>query len=450
MRKTHLFTRIFSPCGGLRGLFPLWGLGGFLLLWGFTASAQDTISFTWKGGVNKQFYFFMTGSATVNWGDGFTDTNKGTLNHTYADTNYYTVSINGYSENNVIASLLCSGSQLTSLCIKGTGGPYSVECSSNQLSSLDVSNAKLYYIYCYGNQLPLSDLYVASMRVNNTNNKRLGLQFLPIRQIVVEDTIDFSSQAIFGSINTDFVVYNDYMSGIQATINVDYTINNGIIVFKKAGNYWISMSNTAIRSHASYPAIVTAEFHVRDFNNDATLANLSISAGTLTPVFHSDTLEYTVEIEYEIKEINITAIQNDTNAIISGDTGLQQLNVGKNIFTIIVTAEDKVTKRDYIVAVERADTIIDNIIAITQEISGIKIYPNPASTHLIIEIAEQVRNDVWDIEIFDVVGRNVGTNLRVCPENNEIIIDISRLTKGVYFLKILIDKNHKIKKIIVN
>jgi len=41
-----------------------------------------------------------------------------------------------------------------------------------------------------------------------------------------------------------------------------------------------------------------------------------------------------------------------------------------------------------------------------------------------------------NIELFDIMGRNVGANLCIRPENDEIIINISDLAAGTYFLKI--------------
>ena len=481
------------------------------------AQAQDTITFVWKGGVNKQFSLASNSDKlfTIHWGDGSFETKTGdgwgqTISHAYADTNNYTVNIIGnsmdfwsfscaggqlsyldVSKSTALYGLGCSNNQLTSLDVsKNTALSNGLNCSNNQLTSLDVSknialqslgcsnnklnnldlskntalrfldcsnnqlnsldvrqNAALQELHCYNNQLPLSELYAASGKVTTTNNKRLGLQFLPIRQIVIEDTMDFSSQAIFGGINTDFVVYNNYMSGIQATINVDYTINNGIIAFKKAGNYWVSMSNTSIKSNSLYPAIVIAEFAVREKNTDASLINLAVSEGKLIPVFHSDTLLYRVDVLYIISEITITAISTDTNATISGDIGMQQLNVGTNIFTITVTAEDKTTKRYYTVIANREDDV------------------------KITEIANY-ELQITGYEIFDVMGRNLTASLRgtqyrsnpvfirhcgldpQSPAINEILNqvqnDVLALPAGIYIIRMQTNQGIITKKIVKN
>jgi len=394
------------------------------------AQTQDTITFTWRGGVNKSFAISVgwSGSGSgasviIDWGDGCVEANKQPI-HTYIDTNYYTVNVIVYSTTIIWHHFDCSSMQLSSL-----------NFSSGIFAPLfTVYNATL---YCNNNQLPLSDLYAVSGKVSTTNAK-LGPQFLQAQQVVVDDIVDYSSQVKFNTTNTVFVVEKDYVGGTQAVINVDYTINNGIIVFKKSGKYFVSMTNTAIKTDQNYPAIVYAEFNVRDFNTDASLSNLTISKGKLTPTFHSGTLNYAVNTPYSISEINITAIANDTNAKVSGDIGTQQLNVGVNIFTIRVTAEDKTTMQNYTITVNRADTIIDS--------TGIR------------EIIQE-KLIVSSIEIFDILGRKYVTRhcehseaiqnidgqwiaSGYCPRN-----DVMCLPSGIYIIKIHTDNGIITKKI---
>jgi photosystem II stability/assembly factor-like uncharacterized protein len=62
----------------------------------------------------------------------------------------------------------------------------------------------------------------------------------------------------------------------------------------------------------------------------------------------------------------------------------------------------------------------------------IRVYPNPTAGELRVT---SYKLQVENIEIYDVVGRNVGT-YGIRPENNEIVIDISNLQAGLYFLKV--------------
>ena len=406
----------------MKKLFIIFGLGVASIF--MTVQAQDTITFTWKGGGNKSFKF--TGDTyddyyIVDWGDGYVANGGGQSNHVYIDTNNYTVSVVG-----------CRGVNHTAW--------YLLDCSNKQVSSLNLNGCHvLQYLYCNTNQLPLSELYAASEKISITNNKRLGPQFLPMQQVAVDNIVDFSSQAIFDGINTVFVIEKDYIGGAKATLNIDYIINNGIIVFKKGGNYFVNMTNSAIKSEQNYPAIVYAEFDVRDLNTDATLSNLTVSKEKLTPTFHKDTVNYTVDVPYSATEINITAIASDTNATISG-TGIKSLNVGTNPFIITVTAEDKQTTQNYTIMVNRADTIIDS--------TGIE--------ELTINNERLI---IKSVEIFDIMGRKYVT--RHCgldpqsPTNNtwqeiaeQVRNDVSELPAGIYIMRMQTNQRIINKKII--
>jgi uncharacterized protein YjfI (DUF2170 family) len=77
------------------------------------------------------------------------------------------------------------------------------------------------------------------------------------------------------------------------------------------------------------------------------------------------------------------------------------------------------------------DVVVGNVgmEELKMENGELKIYPNPTSGQLIIDNGEL---KIENVAIYDVVGRTVGANLRVCPENT---IDVSHLAQGMYYLK---------------
>jgi predicted Fe-Mo cluster-binding NifX family protein len=87
-------------------------------------------------------------------------------------------------------------------------------------------------------------------------------------------------------------------------------------------------------------------------NGNASLNNLAVSIGILTPTFDPATIDYAVGLVYADENITITAAAAGENAIITGD-GVKSLNVGDNEFTIHVEAEDQVTTTDYTLTVYR-------------------------------------------------------------------------------------------------
>ena len=78
---------------------------------------------------------------------------------------------------------------------------------------------------------------------------------------------------------------------------------------------------------------------------------------------------------------------------------------------------------------------LDNPVPVlNKEIYELSVYPNPSSGELQI-VGYDLR--IGDLQIYDTHGRNVGANLRKCIKNEEMemIIDISHLPKGIYYLK---------------
>jgi UDP-3-O-acyl-N-acetylglucosamine deacetylase len=63
------------------------------------------------------------------------------------------------------------------------------------------------------------------------------------------------------------------------------------------------------------------------------------------------------------------------------------------------------------------------------------VYPNPTSGQLRISVpSEGGANTAEDIQVFDVVGRLLQS--KIVNLQSEIILDISHLASGLYYLKI--------------
>jgi uncharacterized membrane protein len=105
--------------------------------------------------------------------------------------------------------------------------------------------------------------------------------------------------------------------------------------------------------------------NVKSAKSDATLNNLTITAGTPTtifPIFTRGIFSYTTGVGYGVSSITVTLTVNESHAtatvngnpVTSGSpSGNISLNIGDNIITIIVTAENTTTKT-YNVTVTRA------------------------------------------------------------------------------------------------
>ena len=457
-----------------------------MLAFGMKGFAQDTIRFIWETEAMQNLFFIDATNGepfTVDWGDGNTKqvTGKGSnthieVSHEYAVAGNYSVMITTDNMDCRFEFLVCFFQQLTSIDARGSTALTDIACQGNIMTNIDVStctklrrlncsnnqlirldvcnNTDLINLYCYNNaltsldvstnlsldyldcrnnHLPLSDLYVASeiLESNNANidNRRLGSQTLLPKTVPLGIAL-FSDQSEFGGEYTKYEVKQD---GISANPS-DYTVIDGKITFHTLGVYSVTMSNDAIISSASYPAEVSVELTIREANTDASLLILTVSDRELTPVFNPTVYEYTVCLEDAVRSIYITAVPNDSNATVNGD-GQQQLGADTNLIIITVIAEDDTTTQEYKITVINGSNV--GIVGANGIRPEIRVYPNPATGQLTVECRDVI-NHVSTVEIYDVVGQSVGAGLKPAPTNakNEIVIDISHLAAGMYFLKI--------------
>lgn len=106
---------------------------------------------------------------------------------------------------------------------------------------------------------------------------------------------------------------------------------------------------------------VTIDTYVK--SSDANLANITVSSGSLSPSFGSQTTAYQVNVVNGVSTINVAGFVQDSkstlkinNISVSSGTSLNDipLAVGNNTITLVVTAEDGVTTKTYTLTVTRA------------------------------------------------------------------------------------------------
>ena len=89
-----------------------------------------------------------------------------------------------------------------------------------------------------------------------------------------------------------------------------------------------------------------------ELSGDVSLRDLSVSVGTLVPVFNSATTSYSMIVPNNVDSVTIFAVANDAMATVSGDMGQQFLVIGVNSFSIVVTAENG-AKETYTLTITR-------------------------------------------------------------------------------------------------
>ena len=180
-------------------------------------------------------------------------------------------------------------------------------------------------------------------------------------------------------------------------------------------------------------------------STDATLSNLTVSTGTLTPAFSSNVFDYVVNVDFVITSVTLSATPTDTNATVVGD-GLKTINLGNNIFTITVIAQDGVTELNYVVMVNCKVGIVE-----THNCASLQVYPNPTAGVLNL-IQERIANyelGIKSVDIYDVYGKIQKSESRKGEEEKgEVVMDVSELAAGVYFVRINTEQGVVIRKVV--
>ncbi|MDM5179578.1 cadherin-like beta sandwich domain-containing protein [Massilia sp. DJPM01] len=131
---------------------------------------------------------------------------------------------------------------------------------------------------------------------------------------------------------------------------------SGAIALNTGANLITVVVTAQDGSPRSYLITVT-----RNASSNADLAALTISAGTLNPVFSGATTSYTATVPNSTTSLTVTPTATSAIIMVNGVATASgsasaplALNVGNNVITIVVTAQDGVTTNTYTVNLTRA------------------------------------------------------------------------------------------------
>jgi len=321
-----------------------------------------------------------------------------------------------------------------------------ITCAYNNLSALDINltnNPAIWWIYCSHNHLPLSNLYALSELIENIWNKAFDLQTLGYRRILLGDTIDYSSQKEFGDMATNFYLLRGTNTwGAEPNSNYalpsDYTLEDGIFTFHRAGKYTLDMRNPAITQHPFWdPARVLVWIDVVDFVPVTWIKNVP------------ETIIAGIQVRLDDREVlpdNATYTTITWSIVDTGTTGAtltgSRLNTTAPGFVKVTAtikdglAFDEDYTQDFVIEVKALG--VDES---EQGLSKINIYPNPTTGKLIIESGDLL---ISKIEVLDIEGRVVSSHhLTYSPT-----IDISHLNSGAYFVRVTTEQGEIVKKVV--
>ncbi len=304
------------------------------------------------------------------------------------------------SQNTTLYRLICLDNNLTSLDVSQNTNIYWLLCGDNNLNSLDLSqNTNLEILTCGNNNLTTLDvsqnlgLYNFSCNGNNLNTLNMK-------------NINTSTMASFSAIsnpNLTCIQVDDVAAATAAWTDIDpqtsYSENcnpiavTSITVQGEAGANTISTLAGTLQMEAS----------VLPMNADDNTYTWSVIDGTGSATIDQSGL--------------LTAMTDGTVSITA------TANDGSGVFGTV----------EIIISNQSSNTIEQSIIY------NLSIYPNPTTAQIVVS----ANSTIEAITIMDIMGRRVKT---IISPNNAI--NVSDLSKGIYFLQIQIDENLLSKKMI--
>jgi len=96
---------------------------------------------------------------------------------------------------------------------------------------------------------------------------------------------------------------------------------------------------------------------------------------------------------------------------------------------------------------------LNNTSVCKKDLDNIKIYPNPTTGELTIELRQaQLPNGelrMNSVEVFDIYGRKLSSHHLIISSSNHLI-NISHLQAGLYFVKVITEQGEIVMKVIKN
>ena len=116
---------------------------------------------------------------------------------------------------------------------------------------------------------------------------------------------------------------------------------------------YADLSEISLSSNSKKINIITQAELEASYSKNNNLASLGVEGFTLTPEFNANTLEYSVTVPEDTKNVNITGTVQDKKASING-VGVHDVNQGNNKFLVTVKAENG-SEKTYIINVDVKD-----------------------------------------------------------------------------------------------
>ena len=204
------------------------------------------------------------------------------------------------------------------------------------------------------------------------------LSSLAISQVTLSPVFTVSTTVYTATVTSDIISISVTPVVFQANATIEIQFNNGGYTTENSGTasstYILIAGINTIQVKVTAQDGITTKIYTINItrlpSNIADLGSIYLSSGILTPVFSSNTLNYTDTVLYSVKTISfsprLSSTNNNTAASISmnfkgagfvntkaGVATRLTLDTGKNILVIKVIAEDGITTKLYNVTIIR-------------------------------------------------------------------------------------------------
>lgn len=346
--------------------------------------------------------------------------NNGILSPTFAANNTnYTATVDSNVSSITISATGAAGTTITGLGAKNLA--YGVNTFTIKVTAEDKKTTKSY-----------------TLKITRTDDRNSNSALKSL--IPSTGTLKFNATTLNYNVNIGAEVSSFTITGVAADskATVSYSPSNKINVNMgetKSINVVVTAENG---SKTTYKINIKRD---DNRNDDNTLKSLNVSN---TNIKFSSSTTYTATVEYNIKNINITAVANNSMAKVSG-IGAKNLTVGINTFNVVVTAENETTKT-YTITIVRKDangTSVElsnnnNLKKLT--INGENIDFDKNTLEYYIDLSNEAKEFDIDYDLEDskakvnIVGNHVNSDkikITVISENGEAKVYTINITESL-------------------
>ncbi|MDR1792468.1 MAG: leucine-rich repeat protein [Bacteroidales bacterium] len=252
--------------------------------------------------------------------------------------------------------------------------------------------------------------------------------FPTLKVLIIDDDVTFISQKFFYNCTQLYKIYCNALTPPTLYANTFQNVSPAIPVHVPCGSISAYQSATNWSAFTNYVGIPDTTFINAEICYGQTYTQNGFNESTAGQYCHTEQTTNGCDSTITLNLV-VNPVYNDTiNAeIAAGETynlnGFNESTAG--------------TYTQTLQSVNGCDSIVVLNLSVTTSLNDIAtmnfgIYPNPTSSQL--KIINYQLKDGENLEIIDVLGRVQQST--IVNQQSEIIIDISHLAKGMYFIKI--------------